>query len=97
MGDPVGVLAGVWRLRARNPGAGVDRQGLVPLIKPGYLLPKFMQSQVPCDWIGEDAVFHSAVTRGLKILWRVLWESLRVSRDSEGKELRCWRGLAETC
>ena len=25
--------------QARNPGAGVDQKGLVPLIRPGYLLP----------------------------------------------------------
>jgi hypothetical protein len=36
-------LGGVWgcpeTLHTRNPGAGVDQKGLVPLIRPGYLFP----------------------------------------------------------
>ena len=49
---------------ARNPGAAVDRKGLVPLIRPGYLLPWLMQSQVPRDWIGAGAVFHTPEVLG---------------------------------
>jgi hypothetical protein len=31
---------------------------------PGYLLPWLMQSQVPRDWIGADAVFYSPEVLG---------------------------------
>ena len=58
---PCGCPETPW---ARNPGAGVDRKGLVPLIRPGYLLPQLMQSQVLQDWIGAGAVFHSPEALG---------------------------------
>ena len=45
--------------RPRYPCTGMDRKGLVPLIRPGFLLPLLMQSQVPHDWFGVAAVFHS--------------------------------------
>jgi hypothetical protein len=54
-----GPCGGPETLRGRNPCAGVDQKGLVPLIRPGYLLPRLMQSQVSYEWIGADAVFHS--------------------------------------
>jgi hypothetical protein len=43
----------------KYPGAGVDRKGFVTLIRPGFLLPLLMQSQVLHNWIGAEAVFHS--------------------------------------
>jgi hypothetical protein len=36
----------------------------VPQIRPGSLLPYVPQSQVPCDWIGAGAVFHSPEVLG---------------------------------
>ena len=47
--------------RPMYPGAGVDQKVLVPLIRLGFLLNLLMQSQVPRDWIGAEAVFHSPV------------------------------------
>jgi hypothetical protein len=46
-------------LRPSYPSAGGDQKGLVPLLRPGFLLPELMQSQVQRDWIGAEAVFHS--------------------------------------
>ena len=37
------------------------------------------------------------LTRGLRIPWRILCGYLRVSRDSAGKEPRCWSGPEGTC
>jgi hypothetical protein len=51
-------------LLARYPGARVDRKGLCPRSGPGSLLPYFLQSQVPRDWIGAGAVFHSPEVLG---------------------------------
>jgi hypothetical protein len=42
----------------------VEWKGFVPQIKPAYLLPYVPQSQVPCDWIGAGAVFHSPEVLG---------------------------------
>jgi hypothetical protein len=49
---------------ARCPGAQVGRMGLCPRSGPGSLLPYLPQSQVPCDWIGAGAVFHSSEVLG---------------------------------
>ena len=38
------------------------------VVSPGFLLPHLMLSQVPCDWIGTEVVFHSPEvlkTRGM--------------------------------
>jgi hypothetical protein len=60
MGNPVWALAGVGRLHWQGTlvleWSGRD---LCPRSCPGSLLPYFLQSQVPRDWIGADAVFHS--------------------------------------
>jgi hypothetical protein len=58
-GSCEGPCGGPETPRARNPSAVVDQKGIVPLIRPGYLLPYLIQFQVLLDWIGADAVFHS--------------------------------------
>jgi hypothetical protein len=68
LGSRGGFCVGPFRCpetpRTRNPGSAVDQKGLMPLIRPGYLLPWLMQSQVPHDLIGADAVFHSPEVLG---------------------------------
>jgi hypothetical protein len=56
----VWALAGVRRLRWQgSPGLEWSGRGLCPRSGPGSLLPYVPQSQVPRDWIGAGAVFHS--------------------------------------
>ena len=42
-----------------SPGLEWSGRGLCPRSSPGSLLPYVPQSQVPHDWIGAEAVFHS--------------------------------------
>jgi hypothetical protein len=63
-GSCVGLCGCPETPRATNPGAAVDQKALVPLTRPGYLLPYLMQSQVQRDWIGAEAVFHSPEVLG---------------------------------
>jgi hypothetical protein len=65
MWNPVWALAGVGRLRWQgSPGLEWSRRGLCPMSGPGSLLPYVPQSQVPRDWIGAGAVFHSPEVLG---------------------------------
>jgi hypothetical protein len=59
---PCGCLA---RLRWQGtPGLEWSGRGLCPRSGPGSLLPYLPQSQVPRDWIGAGAVFHSPEVLG---------------------------------
>jgi hypothetical protein len=61
----VWALAGVRRLRWQgSPGLEWSGRGLCPRSSPGSLLPYVPQSQVPRDWIGAGAVFHSPEVLG---------------------------------
>jgi hypothetical protein len=63
--NPVWALAGVRRLRWQgSPGLEWSGRGLCPRSGPGSLLPYVLQSQVPRDWIGAGAVFHSPEVLG---------------------------------
>jgi hypothetical protein len=87
VGNPVWALAGVRRLRWQ--GTSVlewGKRDLCPRSDPGSLLPYVPQSQVPWDWIGADAVFHSP---GLRIPWGILCGPLRVLGDFAGKVPQC--------
>ena len=65
MWNPVWALAGVRRLRWQgSPGLEWSGRGLCPRSSPGSLLPYVLQSQVPRDWIGAGAVFHSPEVLG---------------------------------
>jgi hypothetical protein len=82
----VWALAGVRQLRWQgSPGLEWSGRGLCPRSGPGSLLPYVPQSQVPCDWIGAGAVFHSPEVR---IPWGILCGPLRMSGNSAGKEAR---------
>ena len=59
------ALAGVGRLRWQGtPGLEWSGRGLCPRSGPGSLLPYLPQSQVPRNWIGAGAVFHSPEVLG---------------------------------
>jgi hypothetical protein len=61
----VWALASVRRLHWQGTlGLEWSRRGLCPRSGPGSLLPYLLQSQVPCDWIGAGAVFHSPEVLG---------------------------------
>jgi hypothetical protein len=61
----VWALVGVSRLRWQgSPGLEWSGRGLCPRSGPGSLLPYVPQSQVPRDWIGAGAVFHSPEVLG---------------------------------
>jgi hypothetical protein len=47
-----------------SPGLEWSGRGLCPRSGLGSLLPYEWQSQVPCDWIGAGAVFHSPEVLG---------------------------------
>ena len=65
MWNPVWALAGVRRLRWQgSPGLEWSGRGLCPRSSPGSLLPYVPQSQVPRDWIGAGAMFHSPEVLG---------------------------------
>ena len=65
MWNPVWALAGVRRLCWQgSPGLEWSGRDLCPRSGPGSLLPYVPQSQVPCDWIGAGAVFHSPEVLG---------------------------------
>ena len=65
MWNPVWALAGVRRLRWQGSlGLEWSGRGLCPRSGPGSLLPYVPQSQVPRDWIGAGAVFHSPEVLG---------------------------------
>jgi hypothetical protein len=65
VGNPVWALAGVGRLRWQGTsGLEWNGRGLCPRSGPGSLLPYFPQSQVPRDWFGAGAVFHSPEVLG---------------------------------
>jgi hypothetical protein len=65
MGNPVWALAGVGRLRWQGTQVLKWRgRDLCPRSGPGSLLPYLPQSQVPSDWIGAGAVFHSPEVLG---------------------------------
>jgi hypothetical protein len=49
---------------ARKPGLEWSGRGFCPRSGPGSLLPYVLQSQVPRDWIGAAAVFHSPEVLG---------------------------------
>ena len=59
-------LCGCWaRLCWQGtPGLGWSGRSLCPRSGPGSLLPYLLQSQVPCDWTGADAVFPSSEVLG---------------------------------
>jgi hypothetical protein len=65
---PWRILCGSLQVSRDSPGQGpraaLDQKGLELRIRPGYLLPLLMQSQVPCDWIGAGVVFHSPEVLG---------------------------------
>jgi hypothetical protein len=94
MWNPVWALAGVRRLRWQgSPGLEWSGRGLCPRSGPGSLLPYVPQSQVPRDWIGAGAVFHSPEVLGSRGescvgpcgCWaRLCWQG------SQGLE---WKGL----
>ena len=77
------------------PRCWPDRKGLVPLLRPGFLLPELMQSQVQRDWIGAEAVFHSPEV--LRSRLKGLVGTLRVSAYSASNVPWCWRGPEGTC
>jgi hypothetical protein len=58
-------------------------RGLCPRSGPGSLLPYLPQSQVLCDWIGADTVFHSPEVLGSR--GNPVWALQGVGRDSAGK------------
>ena len=59
------ALAGVRQLRwPGSPGLEWSGRGFCPGSGPGSLLPYVPQSQVPRDWIGAGAVFHSPEVLG---------------------------------
>jgi hypothetical protein len=61
----VWALAGVRRFRWQGtPVLEWSGRDLWPGSGPGSLLPYFLQSQVPLDWIVADAVFHSPEVLG---------------------------------
>jgi hypothetical protein len=63
--NPVWALAGVRRLRWQGTlGLEWSGRGLCPRSGPGSLLPYFPRSQVPGNWIGAGAVFHSPEVLG---------------------------------
>jgi hypothetical protein len=63
--NPVWALAGVMRLRWQGSlGLEWSGRGLCPRSSLGSLLPYVPQSQVPRDWIGAGAVFHSPEVLG---------------------------------
>jgi hypothetical protein len=65
VGNPVWTLAGVRRLCWQgSPGLEWSGRGLCPRSGPDSLLPYVQQSQVPRDWIGAGAVFHSPEVLG---------------------------------
>jgi hypothetical protein len=68
VGSPVWALAGVGQDSAGKVarGSSLESSGrdLCPRSGPGSLLPYVPQSQVPCDWIGAGAVFHSPEVLG---------------------------------
>ena len=64
-----GILCGPLRvlgktLLAGSPGLESSGRDLCPRSGPGSLLPYVPQSQVPRDWIGAGAVFHSPEVLG---------------------------------
>jgi hypothetical protein len=61
----VWALAGVRRLSWQgSPVLEWSGRDLCPKSGTGSLLPYLPQSQVMCDWIGADAVFHSPEVLG---------------------------------
>jgi hypothetical protein len=61
----VWALAGVRQLCwPGSPGLEWSGRGFCPGLGPGSLLPYVLQSQVPHDWIGAGAVFHSPEVLG---------------------------------
>jgi hypothetical protein len=68
VGSPVWALAGVGQDSAGKVARGSSlessRRDLCPRSGPGSLLPYVPQSQVPRDWIGAGAVFHSPEVLG---------------------------------
>jgi hypothetical protein len=65
MGKTVWALSGVGRVRWQGTlGLELSGRGLCPRSGPGSLLPYFPRSQVPRDWIGAGAVFHSPEVLG---------------------------------
>jgi hypothetical protein len=69
VGSPVWALAGVGQDSAGKVARGVESSGrdLCPRSGPGSLLPYVPQSQVPRDWIGAGAVFHSPEVLGSRV------------------------------
>jgi hypothetical protein len=83
----VWALAGVRRLRWQgSPGLEWSGRGLCPRSSPGSLLPYVPQSQVPRNWIGAGAVFHSPEVLGSRGESRV--GPAGVGQDSAGKVAR---------
>jgi hypothetical protein len=79
----VWALAGVGRLRWQgSPGLEWSGRDLCPRSGPGSLLPYLPQSQVPCNWTGAGAVFHSPEALGSHGescvgpcgCWRLCWQ-----------------------
>ena len=65
MWNPVWALAGVRRLRWQGSlGLEWSGGGLCPRSSTGSLLPYVQQSQVPRDWSGAGAMFHSPEVLG---------------------------------
>jgi hypothetical protein len=88
VGSPVWALAGVGQDSAGKVarGSSLESSGrdLCPRSGPGSLLPYVPQSQVPRDWIGASAVFHSPEVLGSRGESRVALAG--VGQDSAGKE-----------
>ena len=96
MADPVWVLAGVRRLP--GPGTLVLQwavRDLIPGSGPGLSasLINAVSGLSRLDW----SRCCVPLTRGFRILWRILCGSLRVSRDSPGQGPRCCSGPEGTC
>jgi hypothetical protein len=79
--NPVWALVGVRRLRWQgSPVLEWSGRGLCPRSSPGSLLPYVPQSQVPRDWIGAGAMFHSPEVLGS--VGSPVWALEGVGQDS---------------
>ena len=91
MGSPVWALAGVGQDSAGKVARGssleLSGRDLCPRSGPGSLLPYVQQSQVPRDWIGAGAVFHSPEVLGSMYIFLLGELSPLILRDIKEKYL----------